>query len=185
MAKEQNFSADNVMKNQMAQLDADFAQTIRELHANLGTAEASPVYTGFLASSWKVRRNPIGQTDRVEDHEPWASIKREDSKLNLPKGGEDWTNKTSTSRPDPVIEPRFPVGTNYKFRDKDIYIGNTAEYAGYASENPVISQWVQGEAGKIIKDNMREKGKIYVGARPASGFGKIKPGSSQRYIEPS
>jgi len=181
MAKEQNFSADNVMKNQMAQLDADFAQTIRELHANLGTAEASPVYTGFLASSWKVRRNPIGQTDRREDHEPWASIKREH---DLPKGGEGW--KPAGSRPDnPVIDPRFPVGTNYKFRDKDIYIGNTAEYAGYASENPVISQWVQGEAGKIIKDNMREKGKIYVGARPGSGFGKIKPGSTQRYIEPS
>ena len=77
------------------------------------------------------------------------------------------------------------TGEGYKFRDKDIYIGNTAEYAGYASENPVISQFVQGEAGKIIKDNMREKGKIYVGARPGSGFGKIKPGSSQRYIEPS
>ena len=181
MPREQDFSADNVMNNQMAQLDADFAQTIRELHANLGTAEASPVYTGFLASSWKVRRNPIGQTDAREDHEPWASIKREH---DLPKGGEGW--KPVGSRPDnPVIEPRFPVGTNYKLRDKDIYIGNTAEYAGYASENPIISQWVQGEAGKIIKDNMREKGKIYVGARPASGFGKIKPGSSQRYIEPS
>jgi len=181
MPREQEFNADNVMNNQMAQLDADFAQTIRELHANLSTAEASPVYTGFLASSWKVRRNPIGQTDRREDHEPWASIKREH---DLPKGGEGW--KPAGSRPDnPVIDPRFPVGTNYKFRDKDIYIGNTAEYAGYASENPVISQWVQGEAGKIIKDNMREKGKIYVGARPGSGFGKIKPGSTQRYIEPS
>ena len=181
MAREQEFSADNVMNNQMAQLDADFAQTIRELHANLSTAEASPVYTGFLASSWKVRRNPIGQTDRREDHEPWASIKREH---DLPKGGEGW--KPAGSRPEnPVIDPRFPVGTDYKFRDKDIYIGNTAEYAGYASENPVISQWVQGEAGKIIKDNMREKGKIYVGARPGSGFGKIKPGSTQRYIEPS
>jgi hypothetical protein len=181
MPREQEFNAENVMNNQMAQLDADFAQTIRELHANLSTAEASPVYTGFLASSWKVRRTPIGQTDRREDHEPWASIKRDH---DLPKGGEGW--KPKGSRPDnPVIDPRFPVNTNYKFRDKDIYIGNTAEYAGYASENPVISQWVQGEAGKIIKDNMREKGKIYVGARPGSGFGKIKPGSTQRYIEPS
>ena len=181
MAREQEFSADNVMNNQMAQLDADFAQTIRELHANLSTAEASPVYTGFLASSWKVRRTPIGQTDRREDHEPWASIKRDH---DLPKGGEGW--KPKGSRPDnPVIDPRFPVNTNYKFRDKDIYIGNTAEYAGYASENPVISDFVQGEAGKIIKDNMREKGKIYVGARPGSGFGKIKKGSTQRYIEPS
>ena len=178
MPREQEFNAENVMNNQMAQLDADFAQTIRELHANLSTAEASPVWTGFLASSWKVRRTPIGQTDRVEDHEPWASLKRECSIEFFETG-------TSTRPENPVIDPRFPVGTNYKFTDKDIYIGNTAEYAGYASENPVISQWIQGEAGKIIKDNMREKGKIYVGARPGSGFGKIKPGSSQRYIEHS
>ena len=178
MAKEQNFSADNVMKNQMAQLDADFAQTIRELHANLGTAEASPVYTGFLASSWKVRRNPIDQIDRVEEHEPWASIKREAS-IEFFKTG------TSTRPDNPVIDPRFPVNTDYKFREKNIFIGNAAEYAGYASENPVISQFVQGEAGKIIKDNMREKGKIFVGAKPSSGFGKIKKGSGLRYIEPS
>jgi len=184
MPREQEFSADNVMKNQMAQLDADFAQTIRELHANLSTAEASPVYTGFLASSWKVRRTPINQIDRVEDHEPWASIKREHSKKNLPKGGRDWTS--TQSRPEnPVIDLRFPVNTDYKFTDKNIFIGNAAEYAGYASENPIISQFVQGEAGKIIKDNMREKGKIFVGAKPSSGFGKIKRGSGLRYIEPS
>ena len=180
MPREQEFSADNVMNNQMAQLDADFAQTIRELHANLSTAEASPVYTGFLASSWKVRRNPIDQIDRVEDHEPWASIKRDH---DLPKSGEGW--KPAGSKPDnPVIDPRFPVNTDYKFRKANIYIGNTAEYAGYASENPVISQFVQGEAGTIIKDNMREKGKIFIGAKPSGGFGKSKPGSSLRYIEP-
>ena len=178
MAREQEFSADNVMNNQMAQLDADFAQTIRELHATLSTAEASPVWTGFLASSWKVRRNPIDQIDRVEEHEPWASIKREAS-LEFFKTGK-------STRPDnPVIDPRFPVNTDYKFRDKNIFIGNAAEYAGYASENPVISQFVQGEAGRIIKDNMREKGKIFIGAKPNIGFGKIKRGSALRYIEPS
>ena len=178
MPREQEFSADNVMNNQMAQLDADFAQAIRELHASLSTAEASPVYTGFLASSWKVRRTPIDQIDRVEEHEPWASIKREAS--------EEFFRTGKSSRPDnPVIDPRFPVNTDYKFREKNIFIGNAAEYAGYASENPVISQFVQGEAGQIIKDNMREKGKIFVGAKPSRGFGKIKRGSGLRYIEPS
>ena len=178
MAREQEFSADNVMNNQMAQLDADFAQAIRELHASLSTAEASPVWTGFLASSWKVRRTPIDQIDRVEEHEPWASIKREASIEFFETG-------TSTSPDNPVIDPRFPVNTDYKFREKNIFIGNAAEYAGYASENPVISQFVQGEAGQIIKDNMRDKGKIFVGAKPSSGFGKIKKGSGLRYIEPS
>ena len=182
MPREQEFSADNVMNNMMAQLDADFAQTIRDLHDGLSSEQGSPVYTGFLASSWKVRRNPINQTDAVEDFEPWASIKKEDSKLNLPKGGEGWTS--NPSRPDPVIDPRFPVGTSYKFRNANLFIGNTAEYAGYASENPVISNFVQGEAGTIIKDNMREKGKIFIGAKPSGGFGKSKPGSGLRYIEP-
>ena len=178
MAREQEFSADNVMNNQMAQLDADFSQTIRELHASLSTAEASPVWTGFLASSWKVRRTPIDQIDRVEEHEPWASIKREASI-------EFFETVTSTRHDNPVIDPRFPVNTDYKFREKNIFIGNAAEYAGYASENPVISQFVQGEAGQIIKDNMRDKGKIFVGSKPSSGFGKIKKGSGLRYIEPS
>ena len=180
MPREQEFSADNVMNNTMAQLDADFAQTIRDLHDGLSSSSGSPVYTGFLASSWKVRRNFINQTDKREDFEPWASIKKSH---DLPTGREGW--KPAGSRPsDPVIEPRFPVGTSYKFRDANLFIGNTAEYAGYASENPVISNFVQGEAGKIIKDNMREKGKIFIGAKPSGGFGKSKPGSGLRYIEP-
>ena len=181
MAREQEFNGDKVFNNQVEQLDADFAQAIRDIHDGLSSETGSPVYTGFLASSWKVRRNPIDQTDAREDFEPWASIKREH---DLPKGGEGW--KPAGSRPDnPVIDPRFPVGTDYKFRNANIYIGNAAEYAGYASENPVISQFVQGEAGQIIKDNMRDKGKIFVGAKPSSGFGKIKRGSGLRYIEPS
>jgi len=172
MPKEQEFSADNVMNNTMAQLDADFAQTIRDLHDGLSSASGSPVYTGFLASSWKVRRNPINQTDRREDFEPWAGIKA------------NFVWKKKGDKPDPVIDPRFPVGTSYKFRNANLFIGNTAEYAGYASENPVISNFVQGEAGTIIKDNMREKGKIFIGAKPSGGFGKSKPGSGLRYIEP-
>ena len=180
MAREQEFNADKVFNNQLDQLDADFAQAIRDIHDGLSSETGSPVYTGFLASSWKVRREPIDQTDAREDFEPWASIKNDH---DLPKGGEGW--KPAGSRPDnPVIDPRFPVGTDYKFRNANIYIGNAAEYAGYASENPVISQFVQGEAGTIIKDNMREKGKIFIGAKPSGGFGKAKPGSSLRYIEP-
>lgn len=178
MAKEVEFNGDEVFDNTVSQLDADFAQTIRDLHASLSSEEGSPVYTGFLASSWKVRRTPIDQIDRVEEHEPWATLKKEAS-IEFFKTGK-------STRPDnPVIDPRFPVNTDYKFREKNIFIGNAAEYAGYASENPVISQFVQGEAGQIIKDNMRDKGKIFVGSKPSSGFGKIKKGSGLRYIEPS
>ena len=177
MAREQEFNADKVFNNQLDQLDADFAQAIRDIHDGLSSETGSPVYTGFLASSWKVRREPIDQTDAREDFEPWASIKRECSIEFFETG-------KSTRPENPVIDPRFPVGTDYKFRKANIYIGNAAEYAGYAAENSVISQFVQGEAGTIIKDNMREKGKIFIGAKPSGGFGKSKPGSGLRYIEP-
>ena len=74
MAREQEFNADKVFNNQLDQLDADFAQAIRDIHDGLSSETGSPVYTGFLASSWKVRREPIDQTDAREDFEPWASI---------------------------------------------------------------------------------------------------------------
>ena len=185
MPREQEFSADNVMNNQMAQLDADFAQTIRELHANLSTAEASPVYTGFLASSWKVRREPIKDRQSVYNHSPWAGIRRQLDAVWASDKEERRRKRRELSNQIALIRPRFPVGTDYKFINADIYIGNAAEYAGYSAEDQKLSNFVQGEAGKIIKDNMRDKGKIFIGAKPGSGFGSIKPGSSLRYIEPS
>ena len=47
--------SDQVEADLIAQLDADFAQTIRDLHDGLSSASGSPVYTGFLASSWRRR----------------------------------------------------------------------------------------------------------------------------------
>jgi hypothetical protein len=183
MPREQEFSADNVMNNQMAQLDADFAQTIRELHATLSTAEASPVYTGFLASSWKVRREPIKDRQSVYNHQPWAGIRRQLDAVYATSKEERQRKRRELSNQIAVVDPRFPVGTDYKFINADIYIGNVAEYAGYSAEDQELANFIQGEAGKIIKDNMRDKGKIFLGVKPGSGFGSVKPGSSLRYIE--
>ena len=183
MPREQEFSADNVMNNQMAQLDADFAQAIRELHASLSTAEASPVYTGFLASSWKVRREPIKDRESVYEVSPWAGIRRQLDAVWASDKEERRRKRRELSNQIAVIDPRFPVNTAYKFIDADIYIGNAAEYAGYSAEDQRLSNFIQQEAGEIIKDNMRDKGKIFLGVKPGSGFGSVKPGSSLRYIE--
>ena len=183
MAKEQEFNGDQAFNNTVSQLDADFAQTIRELHATLSTAEASPVYTGFLASSWKVRREPIKDRQSVYNHQPWAGIRRQLDAVYATSKEERQRKRRELSNQIAVVDPRFPVGTDYKFINADIYIGNVAEYAGYSAEDQKLSNFVQGEAGKIIKDNMRDKGKIFIGAKPGSGFGSIKPGSSLRYIE--
>ena len=183
MAKEQEFNGDQVFNNTVSQLDADFAQTIRDLHASLSSEEGSPVYTGFLASSWKVRREPIKDRESVYEVSPWSGIRRQLDAVWAKDKEERRRKRRELSNQIAVIDPRFPVNTAYKFIDADIYIGNAAEYAGYSAEDQRLSNFIQQEAGEIIKDNMRDKGKIFLGVKPGSGFGSVKPGSSLRYIE--
>tara|TARA_R100000734_G_scaffold237_1_gene322 strand:+ start:869 stop:1429 length:561 start_codon:yes stop_codon:yes gene_type:complete len=184
MAKEIEFNADEAFNNTVSQLDVDFAQTIRDLHASLSSEEGSPVYTGFLASSWKVRREPIKDRQSVYNYEPWAGIRRQLDAVWASDKEERKRKRRALSNEIAVVDPRFPVGTDYKFRDADIYIGNAAEYAGYSAEDQKLSKFIQQDAGEIIKENMRDKGKIFIGAKPSSGFGKSKPGSGVVYIEP-
>ena len=183
MAKEQEFNGDQVFNNTVSQLDADFAQTIRDLHASLSSEEGSPVYTGFLASSWKVRREPIKDRESVYEVSPWSGIRRQLDAVYASSKEERRRKRRELSNQIAVVDPRFPVNTAYKFIDADIYIGNAAEYAGYSAEDQRLSNFIQQEAGEIIKDNMRDKGKIFLGVKPGTGFGSIKPGSSLRYIE--
>ena len=183
MAKEQEFNADKVFNNQVEQLDADIAQTIRDLHAELSSEEGSPVYTGFLASSWKVRREPIKDRESVYNFSPWAGIRRQLDAVWASDKEERRRKRRELSNQIAEIRIRFPVNTAYKFIDADIYIGNAAEYAGYSAEDQELANFILGKAGEIIKDNMRDKGKIFLGVKPGSGFGSIKPGSSLRYIE--
>ena len=183
MAKEQEFNADKVFNNQVKQLDADFAQTIRDLHAELSSEEGSPVYTGFLASSWKVRREPIKDRESVYNFSPWAGIRSQLDAVWASDKEERRRKRRELSNQIAEIRIRFPVNTAYKFIDADIYIGNAAEYAGYSAEDQELANFILGKAGEIIKDNMRDKGKIFLGVKPGSGFGSVKPGSSLRYIE--
>ena len=183
MAKEQEFSADKVFNDQVEKLDADFADTIRALHSELSSKENSPVYTGFLASSWKVRREPIKDRQSVYNYSPWAGIRRQLDAVWASDKEERRRKRRELSNQIAEIEIRFPVNTAYKFIDADIYIGNAAEYAGYSAEDQELANFIQGKAGEIIKDNMRDKGKIFLGVKPGTGFGSIKPGSSLRYIE--
>ncbi len=183
MAKETEFNGDEAFENTVSQLDADFAQTIRDLHAELSSEEGSPVYTGFLASSWKVRREPIKDRESVYEVPPWAGIRRQLDAVWASDKEERRRKRRELSNQIAVVDPRFPVNTAYKFINADIYIGNAAEYAGYSAEDQKLSNFIQGKAGEIIKDNMRDKGKIFLGVKPNLGFGSIKPGSSLRYIE--
>lgn len=150
---------ENAFPDLEAQLNEAFNSTIGQVLSELATETNSPVYTGFLASSWRAQKSQVRQKDRREDFEPWASIKREH---DLPKGGEGW--KPAGSKPsNPVIEPRFsPPTFNYK---KGCFIGNQAEYSSYIVESPKIAKYVKSDIKTTINENFKEKkrGAIKVG----------------------
>ncbi len=152
-----------------AQLNEAFNSMIGDVLADLATETNSPVYTGFLASSWRAQKYQVRQKDRREDFEPWASIKREH---DLPKGGEGW--KPAGSKPsDPVIEPRFSPPT-FDYR-KGCFIGNQAEYSSYVIEDPRIAKYIKGDVKNAINENFKEKkrGAIKIGSvQKKALFGK-------------
>ena len=160
---------ENIMPDLDAQLNEAFNSMIGDVLADLATEANSPVYTGFLASSWRAQKYQVRQKDRREDFEPWASIKREH---DLPKGSEGW--KPAGSKPsNPVIEPRFsPPTFDYK---KGCFIGNQAEYSSYVIENPNIARYVKNDVKNTINENFKEKkrGAIKIGSvQKKALFGK-------------
>ena len=160
---------ENAMPDLDAQLNEAFNSMIGDVLADLATETNSPVYTGFLASSWRAQKYQVRQKDRREDFEPWASIKREH---DLPKGGEGW--KPAGSKPsDPVIEPRFSPPT-FDYR-KGCFIGNQAEYSSYVVEDTRIAKYVKGDVKNTINENFKEKkrGAIKIGSvQKKALFGK-------------
>ena len=160
---------ENIMPDLDAQLNEAFNSMIGDVLADLATEANSPVFTGFLASSWRAQKYQVRQKDRREDFEPWASIKREH---DLPKGSEGW--KPAGSKPsNPVIEPRFsPPTFDYK---KGCFIGNQAEYSSYVIENPNIARYVKNDVKNTINENFKEKkrGAIKIGSvQKKALFGK-------------
>ena len=124
------------------QLNEAFNSMIGEVLADL--VNESPVYTGFLASSWRAQKSQVRQKDRVEDHEPWAGI----------KANFVWKKK-GDKPPNPEISPRFsPPTFDYK---KGCFIGNQAEYSSYVVEDPGLVKYLKHDIQKTINKNFKEK----------------------------
>ena len=142
---------ENIKPDLDAQLNEAFNSMIGEVLADL--VDESPVYTGFLASSWRAQKSQVRQKDRVEDHEPWAGI----------KANFVWKKK-GDKPPNPEISPRFsPPTFDYK---KGCFIGNQAEYSNYVIEDPRIAKYVKNDIKNVIDENFQEKkrGAIKLGA---------------------
>ena len=124
------------------QLNEAFNSMIGEVLADL--VDESPVYTGFLASSWRAQKSQVRQKDRLEDHEPWAGI----------KANFVWKKK-GDKPPNPEISPRFsPPTFDYK---KGCFIGNQAEYSSYVVEDPGLVKYLKHDIQKTINKNFKEK----------------------------
>ena len=139
-------------------INDDYNALIQLTVEGLGTEENSPVDTGFFASSWKASTQKVRAEDKREDFAPWSNIyKTRDPSKN------QWVH-TSKKPVGSQIKPRFPVPEfNYK-RQPSVYIGNTAEYAGYALESPKVANFVQGEMGPLVQQTFGDKrpGRIFV-----------------------
>ena len=175
MAKSKNLLKSDPIKDLEEQINADFNQLIRKIHKGLSTKKRSPVYTGFFASSWKAQTMGVKAKDKVEDFQPWASIKQAKKtswNKDIPSGG----NKSYK------IQPRFKVDKTFNFK-KPVFIGNRAKYAAYALERGKVQVFIQGELGKLIKETMKEKkGRLFVASRQTRGLSAEGTGG-QAYTE--
>ena len=151
-------------------INEDYNALIQLTVEGLGTEENSPVDTGFFASSWKASTQKVRAEDRREDHAPWSKI----YETRQPGGNTTWSSignqwvhtdkKPAQSR----IKPRFKVPEfNYK-RQPTVYIGNTAEYAGYALESPKVANFIQGEMRSLFEKTFGYKSPGRVFARTGS-----------------
>ena len=146
-------------------INNDYNALIQLTAEGLATKENSPVDTGFFASSWKASTQKVRAEDKREDHAPWSKI----YETRQPGGQTSWSSignqRVHTSKK-PVgsqIKPRFPVPEfNYK-RQPTVYIGNTAEYAGYALESPKVANFIQGEMRSLVQEAFGDKrpGRIF------------------------
>ena len=141
-------------------ISRDFNNLIKDVHSKLTSEQNMPVWTGFFASSWKASNTPVQATHDIMNYQPWASIKQEVF--------EGFKLTGESEKPDaPVVEPRFPVGQGeriFNYR-KAVWIGNKANYSQYVLESGEIQNFVQDQLGRLIKENMSDKGKIFIGGK--------------------
>jgi len=170
----------NLPKDLDKKISRDFNNLIKDVHAKLSTKKRSPVWTGFFASSWEASTSAIQPEEIAENFEPWKSIKFERTVdyFTRKKAGPPYAKQ---KRPkNPKIEPRFPVKRAFNYK-KAVFIGNRAKYSVYALEGGKVQSFIQGSLGKMIKENMSDKGRLFIGGGVSEGFGSSEP--SVKYTE--
>ena len=153
-------------------ISRDFNNLIKDVHFELSNRNQTepttmPVFTGFFASSWKAQNSPVIPNHKVENYEPWATQRRIVWKA--------FSKGQKIRPPRPVVQPRFPVGSGkriFNYR-KAVWIGNKAIYSQYVLESGEIQRFVQGQLGRLIKENMSDKGKIFIESEVSEKYSGI------------
>jgi len=143
-------------------ISRDFNNLIKDVHFELSNRNQTqpttmPVFTGFFFFFFKAQNSPVTAILKVENYEPWATQRR--------IVWQAFSKGQKIRPPRPVVEPRFPVGSGnriFNYR-KAVWIGNKAIYSQYVLESGEIQRFVQGQLGRLIKENMSDKGKIFIG----------------------
>ena len=144
-------------------ISRDFDALIKKVHRTLSTKKHSPVYTGFFASSWVAQGSPVKPRDAIEKFSPWAGIKQQATAEFLKNRTANAKNKsTGYYNVKPIIEPRFPVKRAFNYK-RSVFIGNRVEYSVYALEGGKLQLFIQGSLGRMIKETMTDKGKLFLG----------------------
>ena len=144
-------------------ISRDFNALIKKVHRTLSTKKHSPVYTGFFASSWVAQGSPVKPRDAIKKFSPWAGIKQQATTEFLKNRNSNAGNKsTGYYNVKPIIEPRFPVKRAFNYR-RSVFIGNRVEYSVYALEGGKLQLFIQGSLGRMIKETMTDKGKLFLG----------------------
>ena len=146
-------------------ISRDFNNLVKDVHGELSSEQNMPVWTGFFASSWKASNTPVSATHDIMDYQPWASIKQQVF--------EGFKLTKESEKPDaPVVKPRFPVGEGeriFNYR-KGVFIGNKANYSQYVLETGEIQDFVLGQLGRLIRENMSDKGKLFIGGKVSEKY---------------
>jgi len=182
MAKGKGFDADGVLNDIDNFMFSAFDALIKVSVKRLGTEEASPVHTGYFASSWTAGYTQPRRESKEESQynrtrvEPWG-MREIGEKYGR---GPYWDNLFAKNRArsaggapsyvQGVISPRFYYKTvlrrEFDFR-RTVYIGNKANYAAYALEGGKVQSFLGNELKGLVDSLFQEKrpiGRVFVGA---------------------
>ena len=203
MAKGKDFNSDIVFNEVDNFFFDSFNRFVKNTVVELGTdaAEggASPVHTGYFASSWtarynRVEREPKEVSDKnrkgrggVEGSEEWKKAYDENLRRKNQARSKAGVPKADSSCPPFVrggVVPRYlksVINREFDFR-RTVYIGNTTYYRAYALEGGSVQKYVQGKIGQQVKQafqeykgfgDVRGKGDVRISDRPLGRGGRI------------